>query len=126
MTKKIRDLDYILAGRLAELIGAMGYVEVRGAEVTFPMRDEDGSLVDFSFDVRGLADRVEENSSDAIVAHGNRRGAQRAALAIIAGNILEDNHDNWDTSETVEVVYRADDYDPIVIDMEDFPPGRGK
>lgn len=126
MTTKIRDLDYILAGRLAELIGAMGDVEVRGAEVTLPMRDEDGSLVDFSLDVRGLADQVEENSSDAIVAHGNSRGGQRAALAIIAGNILEDNHDNWDTSETGEVVYRDDEYEPIVIDMEDFPPGSDK
>lgn len=124
MTKKIRDLDYVLAGRLAHMVGAVGDVEVRGGEMTFPMRDIDGSLVNFSYDIRGLADEVEANSSDAVVAMGNSRGAQRAALALIANSILEDNQDNWDTATDSEVVYHDDDYEPIVIDMENFPPRR--
>lgn len=126
MTKRIRDLDYVLAGRLADMIGAVGDVEVRGAEMTFPMRDKDGSLVNFSFDIRGLADEVESNGSDAVVAMGNSRGAQRAALSLIANGILEENHEYWDTSADEEVVYHDDEYEPIVIDMEDFPPRRRK
>lgn len=126
MTKRIRDLDYVLAGRLADMVGAVGDVEVRGAEMTFPMRDKDGSLVNFSFDIRGLADEVESNGSDAVVAMGNSRGAQRAALSLIANGILEENHEYWDTSADEEVVYHDDEYEPIVIDMEDFPPRRRK
>ncbi len=122
MTKKIRDLDYVLAGRLADMVGAVGDVEVRGPEMTFPMRDYEGSLVSFSIDIRGLADEVEANSSDAVVAMGNSRGAQRAALALIANRIIEDNHDEWDTSSTDVVEYHDEDYEPIVIDMENFPP----
>lgn len=126
MTKRIRDLDYVLAGRLADMVGAVGDVEVRGAEMTFPMRDKDGSLVNFSFDIRGLADEVESNGSDAVVAMGNSRGTQRAALSLIANGILEENHEYWDTSADEEVVYHDDEYEPIVIDMEDFPPRRRK
>jgi hypothetical protein len=126
MTKRIRDLDYVLAGRLADMVGAVGDVEVQGAEMTFPMRDKDGSLVNFSFDIRGLADEVESNGSDAVVAMGNSRGAQRAALSLIANGILEENHEYWDTSADEEVVYHDDEYEPIVIDMEDFPPRRRK
>lgn len=126
MTKRIRDLDYVLAGRLADMVGAVGDVEVRGAEMTFPMRDKDGSLVNFSFDIRGLADEVESNGFDAVVAMGNSRGAQRAALSLIANGILEENHEYWDTSADEEVVYHDDEYEPIVIDMEDFPPRRRK
>ncbi|WP_436326198.1 hypothetical protein [Brevibacterium sp. FAM 27836] len=126
MTKRIRDLDYVLAGRLADMVGAVGDVEVRGAEMTFPMRDKDGSLVNFSFDIRGLADEVESNGSDAVVAMGNSRGAQRAALSLIANGILEENHEYWDTSADEEVVYHDDEYEPIVIDVEDFPPRRRK
>lgn len=128
MSKKIRDLDYVLAGRLAEMIGTAGDVEVRGSEMTFPMRDDDGSIVKHSFDVRGLADQVEEHISQAVAAHGNSRGAQRAALEIIASNILKDNDDIWDIPEPDkgEVVYHVDNYEPIVIDMEDFPPQRRK
>ena len=122
MTKRIRDLDYVLAGRLADMVGAVGDVEVRGAEMTFPMRDKDGSLVNFSFDIRGLADEVESKGSDAVVAMGNSRGAQRAALSLIANGILEENHEYWDTSADEEVVYHDDEYEPIVIDVEDFPP----
>lgn len=126
MTKKIRDLDYVLAGRLADMVGAEGDVEVRGPEMTFPMRDNEGSLVSFSIDIRGLADEVEANSSDAVIAMGNSRGAQRAALALIASGIREDHHEEWDTSSSGEVVYHGDDYEPIVIDMENFPPKRRK
>lgn len=126
MTKRIRDLDYVLAGRLADMVGAVGDVEVRGAEMTFPMRDKDGSLVNFSFDIRGLADEVESKGSDAVVAMGNSRGAQRAALSLIANGILEENHEYWDTSADEEVVYHDDEYEPIVIDVEDFPPRRRK
>lgn len=126
MTKRIRDLDYVFAGRLADMVGAVGDVEVRGAEMTFPMRDKDGSLVNFSFDIRGLADEVESNGSDAVVAMGNSRGAQRAALSLIANGILEENHEYWDTSADEEVVYHDDEHEPIVIDMEDFPPRRRK
>lgn len=38
------------------------------------------ALVSFSFDIRGLADEAEANSSDAVVAMSNSRGAQYAAL----------------------------------------------
>lgn len=124
MTKEIRDLDYVLAGRLADMVGAVGNVEVRGSEMTFPMRDHGGSPVSFSIDIRGLADEVEANSSDAVVAMGNSRGAQHAALALIASRILEDHHEDWDTSSGDEVVYHDDDYEPIVVDMENFPPRR--
>lgn len=124
MTKKIRDLDYVLAGRLADMVGAVGDIQVRGSEMTFPMRDRDGSPVTFSFDIRGLADEIEANSFDAVVAMGNSRGAQHAALALIANNILEENHEDWDTSSGDEVVYHDDNYEPIVIDMENFPPSR--
>lgn len=126
MTKKIRDLDYVLAGRLADMVGAEGDVEVRGPEMTFPMRDNEGSLVSFSINVQGLADEVEANSSDAVIAMGNDRGAQRAALALIANGIREDHHEEWDTSSRGEIVYHDDDYEPIVIDMENFPPKRRK
>lgn len=126
MTKKIRDLDYVLAGRLADMVGAEGDVEVRGPEMTFPMRDNEGSLVSFSIDIRGLADEVEANSSDAVIAMGNSRGAQRVALALIANGIREDRHEEWDTSSSGEIVYHDDDYEPIVIDMENFPPKRRK
>ena len=108
------------------MVGAVGDVEVRGAEMTFPMRDKDGSLVNFSFDIRGLADEVESKGSDAVVAMGNSRGAQRAALSLIANGILEENHEYWDTSADEEVVYHDDEYEPIVIDVEDFPPRRRK
>ncbi|UVI34599.1 hypothetical protein [Brevibacterium spongiae] len=128
MAKKIRDLDYVLAGRLAEMIGTAGDVEVRGSEMTFPMRDSEGSILNYSFDVRGLADQVEENISQAVVANGNSRGAQRAALEVIASNILKDNNDLWDIPEPDkgDVVYHVDNYEPIVIDMKDFPPRRRK
>lgn len=108
------------------MVGAEGDVEVRGPEMTFPMRDNEGSLVSFSIDIRGLADEVEANSSDAVIAMGNSRGAQRAALALIANGIREDHHEEWDTSSSGEVVYHDDDYEPIVIDMENFPPKRRK
>ena len=124
MTEKIHDLDYVLAGRLADMVGAVGDVEVHGTEMTFPMRDNEGSIVSFSIDVRGLADEVEANSSDAVVAMGNSRGRQHAALALIANRILEDHHEDWDTSSSDEVEHRIDDYEPIVIDMENFPSKR--
>lgn len=126
MNKKIRDLDYVLAGRLADMVGAEGDVDVRGPEMTFPVRDNEGSLVSFSIDIRGLADEVEANSSDAVTAMGNSRGAQHAALALIANRILEDHQEEWDTSANDVVVYQDDDYEPIVIDMENFPPRRRK
>ncbi|TSI16836.1 hypothetical protein [Brevibacterium aurantiacum] len=125
MTKKIRDLDYVLAGRLADMVGAVGDREVRGPEMTFPMRDSEGPLVSFSLNVQGLADEVEANSTDAVVAMGNSRGAQHAALARIANRILEDHHEDWDTASGGEVVYHDGNCEPIVIDMENFPTRRG-
>ncbi|PMC98873.1 hypothetical protein, partial [Brevibacterium paucivorans] len=68
-------------------------------------------------------DAVEATSSSAVAAMGNTRGAQRAALALIANGIHEDHADEWDLSDSGDLVYEADDdYEPAVIDMENFPP----
>ena len=123
MGKPIKDSDLLLAGQLAELLGAVGDIRIAGPIMTVPMRDTEGSLVFFEFDVRGLADAVEATSSSAVAAMGNTRGAQRAALALIANRIHEDHADEWDLSESGDLVYEADDdYEPAVIDMENFPP----
>ena len=39
------------------------------------------------------------------------------------GQTDEEHHEEWDLSESSDVVFEAgDDYEPLVIDMEDFPP----
>jgi hypothetical protein len=69
-----------------------------------------------------LADRVAEEESSAVAAMGNRRGGQRAALALVVNEIIENHADDWDLSDSGEVVYEAgDDYEPIVIDIENLP-----
>ena len=123
MTTSIKDSDLLLAGQLAELLGAVGDISIAGPIMTVPMRHVDGSLVPFEFDVRGLSDEVAAAASDAAIAMGDNRGARRAALALIANGIHEEHHEEWDLSESSDVVFEAgDDYEPLVIDMEDFPP----
>jgi hypothetical protein len=107
---------------MAEMLGAVGDIRISGPTMTVPIRDADGSLVFFEFDVRGLADRVAEEESSAVAAMGNRRGGQRAALALVVNEIIENHADDWDLSDSGEVVYEAgDDYEPIVIDIENLP-----
>lgn len=119
MVKPIKDADLLLAGRLAEMLGAVGDISIAGPTMTVPMRDADGSLVFFDFDVWGLADRVAAEASEAVAAMGNDRGGQHAALALMVNEILEEHGDKWDSGE---VVYEAgDDYEPIVINLEDLP-----
>lgn len=125
MVKSIKDSDLLLAGQLAEMLGAVGDISISGPTMTVPMRDVDQSIVLFEFDVRGLADHIAEEASSAVAAMGNDRGGQRAALALVANKIFEDHSDEWDLSNSSEVVYEAgDDYEPIVIDIdiEDLPP----
>ena len=123
MTTSLKHSDLLLGGQLAELLGAVDDISIAGPIMTVPMRHVDGSLVLFEFDVRGLSDEVTAAASDAAIAMGDNRGAQRAALALIASGIHEEHHEEWDLSESSEVVFEAgDDYEPLVIDMEDFPP----
>lgn len=114
MSKEVKDLDLVLAGKLAMMIGAAGDIEIRGPIMTVPMRELEGSLVSFDYDIRGLAARVEERKSDAVVAMGNDRGGQHAALALVANSIMED-HPDWDFS-----IYTEDDADDEHNDVEPF------
>lgn len=121
MVKLIKDSDLLLAGQLAEMLGAVGDISISGPTMIVPMRDVDQSIVFFEFDIRGLADHIAEEASSAIAAIGNDRGGQRAALALLANKIFEDHSDEWDLSNSSEVVYEAgDDYEPIVVDIEDL------
>lgn len=122
MSKEIKDLDLVLAGKLAMMIGAAGDIEIRGPIMTVPMRELEGSLVSFDYDIRGLAARVEGLKSDAIIAMGNDRGGQHAALALVANGIMEE-HPDWDFS-----VYTEDDEDdedcavePLSIEITELP-----
>lgn len=72
-------------------------------------------------EIRGLAAKVEEIKADAIVAMGNDRGGQHAALALIANSIMED-HPDWDFSvdDDTNVDDTDGDFEPTVIDIESF------
>lgn len=121
MPREIKDLDLVLAGKLATMVAAAGDIEIRGAVMTVPIRELGGSLVAFEYDVRGLASKVAEIESDAIAAMGNDRGGQHAALALIANGIMED-HPDWDFSvdDGADLDDADDDFEPIQIDIENF------
>lgn len=122
MSKEIEDLDLILAGRLAMMIAAAGDIEIRGPIMTVPIRDQEGSLVSFDYDIRGLAAEVEDAKSDAVIAMGNDRGGQHAALALIANSIMED-HPEWNFSIdfTTDDDDDDDEFEPAVLNIEDLP-----
>lgn len=93
--------------------------------MTIPIRELGGSLVPFEFDVRGLAAEVAEIRSDALIAMGNTRGGQHAALALIANGIMEDHPEgDFSVDGSTDPDDVDDDYEPIQIDIEDFM-GRG-
>ena len=71
--------------------------------------------------MRGLAAKVEELKADAIVAMGNDRGGQHAALALIANSIMEDPPD-WDVSidDDTNADDTDNDFERTVIDIESF------
>lgn len=121
MPKEIKDLDLVLAGKLATMIAAAGDIEIRGPIMTVPIRELSGSLVSFEYDVRRLAAEVAEIKTDAVSAMGNDRGGQHAALALIASGIVED-HPDWDFSadDDVDLDDTDDDFEPAVINFEDF------
>jgi hypothetical protein len=120
MSKEIKDLDLVLAGRLATMVAVAGDVEIRGPMMTIPIRDLEGSLVSFDYDIRGLAATVEDVRSDAVAAMGNERGGQHAALALIANGIMED-HPDWDFSVDSTTDDNEDsDVDPVSVNIEDF------
>lgn len=39
MSKEVKDLDLVLAGKLAMMIGAAGDIDIRGPIMTIPMRE---------------------------------------------------------------------------------------
>ncbi|SMX79749.1 hypothetical protein BSP239C_01278 [Brevibacterium sp. 239c] len=115
------DSNLVLAEKLASMTSTAGDLEIRGQIMTVPIRDLDGTLAVLDYDVRGLAARVEELKADAIVAVGNDRGGQHAALALIANSITED-HPGWDSSidEDTGVYDTIGEFEPTVIDIENF------
>ena len=121
MPKEIKDLDLVLAGKLAAMIAAAGDIEIRGPIMTVQIRELGGSLVTLDLDIRGLAAEAAEVESDAIIAMGNDRGGQHAALALIANGIMED-HPDWDFSvdDDADLDDTDGDFEPIQIDIEDF------
>ena len=119
VSKKIKDLDILLAGRLAEMLGTVGDVKLAGSKMAVPVRDREGSTLLFEFDISGLADRVASDAYDAVSATSGERGCQHAVLTLIASSILEDHNDDWDIGAMGEVVFDAgESYAPISIHIE--------
>lgn len=121
MDKNADAMDFVLAGRLADLIGVSADISVEGNTVILPIRAEGGGLTSFAFDVTGLASSLARNAENAVTAMGDVRGGQYAALALLASNLLEEHHEEWDPLRDDEAEeYEEDDleYEPVTIDLE--------
>lgn len=127
MNGEIEHLDLILAGKLAMMIAAAEDIEINDGFMTVPIRTLDGPMASFDIDVRGLALEVQEIAPDALVAMGNDRGGQHAALALIANQIMED-HPDWDFSIDFDDDEddSGGDSEPAVANIEDFGRRRSR